>query len=65
MSSAGRPLATRVILSISALQHQADCGYRVIRAIETRLPPGGLNEISLMLLFFTRTMIVPSSRTEK
>jgi hypothetical protein len=40
-------------------------GYRFIRAIDTRLAPGGLNEISLMLPFFTRTMIVPSSSTVK
>jgi hypothetical protein len=40
-------------------------GYRFIRAIDTRLPPGGVKEISLMLLFFTRKMIVPSASTVK
>jgi len=39
--------------------------YRLICAIDTRRLPGGLNEISLILRFFTRTMIVPSSRTVK
>jgi hypothetical protein len=55
------PLTGRVPGGRAALAN----GYRFIRAIDTRLPPGGVKEISLMLLFFTRTMIVPSASTVK
>jgi hypothetical protein len=55
----------RVVRQHSYRCRASVCGYRFICSIDTRLAPGGLNEIFLMLLFFTRTMIVPSWRTVK